>query len=347
MPQSLAIALVTLAAAALAAGASAAPPSYSLTGHIKVDDGGWDYASFDAAHGRVFVSRSAGAVTVVDVATKAVSTLTIPGSGRMHESLPLNHGALLLVTDGTANVAHLIEPATGASVADVPTGTKPDAAAFDPASGLALVMNGKSGDVTFIDPATHAAVATAAVGGALEFAAVDGAGKAFVNIEDQNQMGVIDTKTHTLIGHYALAGCDSPSGLAYAPIGTTKAAGVLIAACANKVAKVLSAADGHDVATLTIGAGPDAVIYDPVRKLAFIPCGRDGVLEVIAVRGPSDVAVVATVTTQVGARTGAVDPATGALYLPTAQFQPPATPGGGRPAAIPGTFEILVVTPAR
>ena len=54
-----------------------------------------------------------------------------------------NGGALLLVTDGTANVAHLIDPATGASVADIPTGTKPDAAAFDPARyGLALVMNG-------------------------------------------------------------------------------------------------------------------------------------------------------------------------------------------------------------
>src|SRR5580704_8356260 len=257
MSRTLTATLVLLAALALAAGASAAP-GYSVTGHIKVDDGGWDYASFDPAHGRVFVSRSAGAVTVIDIADKTVRTLTIPGSGRMHESLPLNHGALLLVTDGTANVAHLIDPATGASVADAPTGTKPDAAAFDPASGMALVMNGKSGDITFIDPATHAVAATVAVGGALEFAAADGAGKAFVNIEDQNQIGVIDTRAHTLVGPYA------------------PAAGVLIAACANKVAKVLSAADGHDVATLAIGAGPDAVIYDPVRKLAFIPCGRDG-----------------------------------------------------------------------
>jgi DNA-binding beta-propeller fold protein YncE len=338
MLHSLATALAALAAATLAANAHAAP-SYSVTGHIKADDGGWDYASFEPEHGRLFVSRSAGAVTVVDVATKAVTTLTIPGSGRMHESLPLNGGALLLVTDGSANVAHLIDPASGASVADVPTRTKPDAAAFDPASGLALVMNGKSGDVTFIDPAAHKAVATVAVGGALEFAAVNGKGRAYVNVEDKNQIAVIDTKTHKLVGRYSLAGCESPSGLAYAP-----GAGVLIAACANQVAKVVGAADGHDIATLTIGAGPDAVIYDPARKLAFIPCGRDGVLEVIAVRGPGDVTVVQTVHTQVGARTGAVDPASGALYLPTAQFQPAA--GGGRGVAIPGTFEVLVVTPA-
>jgi DNA-binding beta-propeller fold protein YncE len=339
MQHPLATALVSLAAAALATAASAAP-SYSVTGHIKADDGGWDYASFDPAHGRVFISRSAGAVTVVDPAAKTATTLTIPGSGRMHESLPLAGGALLLVTDGTANVAHLIDPASGAAVADIPTGTKPDAAAFDPASGLALVMNGKSGDVTFIDPTARKAVATVAVGGALEFAAVDGKGRAYVNIEDQNQIAVIDTKAHTLVGHYPLAGCENPSGLAYAP-----AAGVLIAACANKVAKVISAADGHDVATLTIGAGPDAVIYDPKRKLAFIPCGRDGVLEVIAASDAKHVAIVQTATTQVGARTGAVDPASGALYLPTSQFQPPAQ-AGGRPTAVPGTFEILVVTPA-
>ena len=98
-------------------------------------------------------------------------------------------------------------------------------------------------------------------------------------------------------------------------------------------------------ATLTIGAGPDAVIYDPKRRLAFIPCGRDGVLEVIAASDARHIAIVQTVTTQLGARTGAVDPTSGALYLPTAQFQPPATPGGGRPAVIPGTFELLVVTP--
>ena len=221
----------------------------------------------------------------------------------------------------------------------MPTGFKPDAAAFDPASGLALTMNGKSGDVTFIDPAAHKAVATVAVGGALEFAAVDGAGKAFVNVEDQNQIAVIDTRAHALVGHYALPGCNGPSGLAYAP-----GAGVLIAACANKVAKVIDAADGHDVATLAIGAGPDAVIYDPKRKLAFIPCGRDGVLEVIAVRGPKDVSVIQTVPTQVGARTGALDPATGAIYLPTAQYE---RPPNGLPSIVPGTFEVLVVTPTK
>jgi hypothetical protein len=51
------------------------------------------------------------------------------------------------------------------------------------------------------------------------------------------------------------------------------------------------------------------------------------------------------VKTEVGARTGALDPKTGKLYLPTASYGAPVTPGG-RPLSLPGTFHIVVVSPA-
>ncbi len=51
---------------------------------------------------------------------------------------------------------------------------------------------------------------------------------------------------------------------------------------------------------------------------------------------------IATVATEVGARTGAVDPSTGGIYLPAAKFGAPAT-AGGRPTIIPGSVELLVV----
>jgi DNA-binding beta-propeller fold protein YncE len=310
-------------------------PSYSLAGRIKGPDGGFDYASFDPTHRRVYVSRTGG-VLALDV-DSGVVTGHLTDAQKTHESLPLDDGGKLLITDSGTNTAHLVDALTGKPLAEIPTGQKPDAAIFDPASGLALAMNGKSGDVTLIDPKSQKAVGAIAIGGALEFAAADGAGKAFVNIEDQGQIAVLDTKARTLVGKYSLKGCEEPSGLAYVP-----GAGLLISACANQVAKVLKASTGEEVATLAIGKGPDAVIYDAERKLAFIPCGRDGVLEVIAVRGPTDVAIVQTVKTQPGARTGAVDPKTGALYLPTAAYTLSAQ---GRPTPTPGTFAILVVTP--
>ena len=328
---------LVLAAASPGLTAAADPaPAYAVTDRIKAPDGGWDYVSFDPAHRRLYVSR-AGGVLALDVDSGAL-TPHLTNAQKTHESLPLNGGAMVLVTDSGTNSAHLIDAMTGASLAEVPTGQKPDSATFDAGSGLALAMNGKSGDATLIDPVARKAVGSIVIGGALEASDSDGAGKVFVNIEDQNQIAVLDVKAHAVAARYPLKGCEGPTGLAYA-----KDAGVLISACANRVAKVIRASDGQDLATLAIGAGPDSVIYDAERRLAFIPCGRDGVLEVIAVHGPGDVAIVQTVKTQMGARTGAVDPRSGKLYLPTARFMP--SPSGGRPVAAPGTFEILVVSP--
>ncbi|HEY2661844.1 MAG TPA: hypothetical protein VGI79_19140 [Caulobacteraceae bacterium] len=323
-----------IAATGLAASAHAAP-GYAVVDRIAIPDGGFDYASFDSVHRRLYVSRADG-VTAIDVDSKAV-TGKLAGAGRTHESLVLDGGATLLVTDSTSNSAHLIDAMSGKALGEIPAGKKPDAAVLDPATGLAVIMNGASGDLTLVDAASHKTVGSIAVGGALEFAAPTDGGKLYVNIEDQNQIVAVDLKARKVVGRYPLKGCDEPSGLAYAP-GT----GVLISACSNNVAKVIRASDGADLATLAIGKGPDAVIYDAQRKLAFIPCGRDGVLEVVAVKSASDIKIVATIKTQPGARTGALDPKTGKLYLPTAKYNLAA---GGRPTPTPGTFEVLVVAP--
>ena len=108
------------------------------------------------------------------------------------------------------------------------------------------------------------------------------------------------------------------------------------------MAKILDATSGREIASLKIGARPDAVLYDPARRLAYVPTGGDGALSVIALSGPGDNSIVATVATQTGARTGAVDPKTGRIYLPTAEFMPPASPGQ-RPGIKPTTFQILVL----
>jgi DNA-binding beta-propeller fold protein YncE len=200
------------------------------------------------------------------------------------------------------------------------------------------VLNGRSGDVTLIDPVAQKAVGSIPVGGSVEGPVSDGAGKVFITIEDESRIAVLDMKARVRTGYYALPGCEGPTGMVYAP-----EAGVLIAGCANKVAKVIRATDGADLATLAIGAGPDQLSYDPERRLVFIPCGKDGVMDVVAVRGPTDIKIVQTVKTQVGARTSAVDPETGKVYLPTPRFVLPA--GAVKPVATPGTFEVLVVSP--
>jgi hypothetical protein len=63
---------------------------------------------------------------------------------------------------------------------------------------------------------------------------------------------------------------------------------------------------------------------------------------------PTSFVVEQTLQTKVGARTMALDPKTGQIYLVSAEFGPPAAPSaenkgrGGRGALLPDTFTILV-----
>ncbi|MEO6340325.1 MAG: hypothetical protein ABIO39_09830, partial [Caulobacteraceae bacterium] len=204
-------ALTVFAAWIAAASVQAASPGYHIVDRIAGPDGGWDYVRVDAANNRVLVAHG-GSVMAVDLATKAVTPGLAPGA-RLHDAMPVS-GTEMLVTNGGSDTAVFADARTGATLATVKTGKGPDAAAFDAKSGLVLVMDHAGGDITLIDAKTRTAVGTIVVGGELEAAAVDGAGKAFVNIEDKNQIAVIDLAARKVLARYDLTGCDGPTGLA-------------------------------------------------------------------------------------------------------------------------------------
>ena len=326
--------IATLAlAAALCSGAGAQAAGYHLIERIAGPDGSWDYVRIDVVNNRVLVARG-GSMMSLDLTTRAVTAGLAPGSA-LHDVLPVNGGREVMVTNGGTATAVFVDAKTAVPVATVPAGKGADAAVFDAHSGLVLVMNHQAGDVTLIDPKAHTVVATIAVGGDLEAAAVDGAGHAFVNVEDKNQIAVVDIASRKVTARYALTGCDGPTGIAY-----DAADKMLLSACDGTTVFV-DAASGNVLQTLPTGAGADGVAFDARHKLAFVPSGRAGTLAVISVsRGNSRITEV--VQTQLGARTIALDERTGRLYLPTSKFGPPATPGG-RPPRLPGTFELLGV----
>lgn len=328
--------LALVPALLVAATAYAAAPDYHVLQRIKVPDGGFDYATFDAATGRVLMTRT-DFTTAID-RNGRVSQLN-SGAGHMAVVVP---GTSLLVIPQRPNNVRIIDEANDKLVADIPAPGAPDGAAYDPSSKTVWVMGHDGGIATAIDPVAKKAVAMVDVGGTLEFPAADGAGKVFVNVTSTPDIAVIDAKSHIVTAHYKLEGCRGASGLAYAT-----QAKLLISSCGNGMAKVLDAATGREVASIPIARGPDAVIYDPVRRVALIPCGGDGVLEVISVADPAHVTKLQTVMTQAGSRTGTLDPQTGRVYLMASQPDPTGKPGpGGRGIArVPGTYEVLVVSP--
>lgn len=326
------ISALALSLAALPAAASAAPPPVlAVTGEIAGPDGGWDYLTFDPVHRRLYVSRSNG-IMVIDVDSGKVTPQLVEAQ-RTHIAVPVNGGDDLVVTSTTAGAALVADAMTGKVRATILTGAKPDGAFLEPTQNLVWVLDNAGGGIALIDPKAGAKVDAIAVPGALESAAMDGQGKVFINVEDKNEIAVVDVKSRKLVAHYQLAGCDEPNGLAFGE-------GRLVAACSNNVAKVIDAATGKDLATLAIGPRPDTAFYDVARKLVYIPTAADAKLVLIS---PSEAKVVGAVPTHTGARTQALDAKTGTLYLPAADYAPPAQPNG-RPQPIPGTFRVLKVT---
>jgi DNA-binding beta-propeller fold protein YncE len=212
---------------------------------------------------------------------------------------------------------------------------------LEPHSGLLAAINGEAGLVLLIDISQAKVVGTVSIGGKPEFAAADGKGALYINVNrgKTNEIAAVDVSARKVVKHFPLKGCEDPTGLAY-----DRDHDLLISVCDNGVVKFLHREDGHEAASLTVGKGADALMFDPQRRLVFVPAADSGTLSVIAVRSATDISVVQTLPTQVGTRLGAVDVSSGRVYLPTAKFGPPVPPSP-YPSVVPGTFEILVVAP--
>ena len=334
-----ALAVVTLALGADVGAASAA--GYKVLERWKVGGaGGWDYLVFDSGHQRLFVTRG-DRVDVLDTASGRLMG-SVPGAGGAHGvalAPDLDRGYL---SNGAGNSITEFDYTTLAPLRTVPVpGANPDAIVYDPASRRLLTFNGRSSDVTVFDAKTLELVGKISVPGKPEFARLDGHGKVFANIETEpGQIVRIDIATAKLEASWRLDGCNSPSGLAFDAARTR-----LFSVCDDNVMAVTDASTGKAIARVRIGAGPDAAEYDATRRLAFSSNGKDGTLSVVRQEGPDHYTVAETLATQMGARTMVLDPATGRVYLVSAEFEQGQVVPGARPAVVPGSFSVLVVAP--
>lgn len=321
----------------LSLAAAADVPAYKVSDSIAGPDGaGWDYAQVDAGK-RLLYATHGDTVTEVDLA-HGDKTRSLGPISHGHAALPVPGTDTLLVTSGRDDSVRLFDQRSGAQIASIAVGEDPDAAVYDPATQHVLVMNAHAGTASEINVAAKRVVRTIAIKPALEEAAIGRDRTLFVNDEDANEIEVVDLVTGRVGQPISLPGCEGPTGLAYDVAGDR-----LVSACANGKAAVVDAHAHRLVTLIDIGKGPDGAMIDPKRGVVLIPCGQDGVLEVLRL-GATTVTKVANVRTERGARTGAIDAVTGTVYLPTARFASP-IPWARRPAALPGTFHFVVVLP--
>jgi YVTN family beta-propeller protein len=318
-------------------------PLYTLTKTVALGaPDRWDFVVFDAASQKVFVAHG-DRVTVVDGRTgKIIGNVEgLPGG---------THGIAIVpgtkrgyTDDGLAGTAASFDLETLKLIKTIKADVDADAVVFDPTSGHIFVVDGDSGKLTVIDPKSDSSIATIDVGGKLESAVAGDNGKLYVNGEEKKEIVRFDTATNQVDAHWPVPSCTSPHGLAIDP-----AMHRLFSSCKNDVLVVVDADTGATIATLPIGARSDAAAFDPKRRLIFSSNG-DGTLSVIAEKDANTFVTVASVATMQSARTMAVDPVSGRLYLVAADMtiNPSADPSDFRHryVATPGSAKLLFLDP--
>ncbi|MGH7681797.1 MAG: YncE family protein [Candidatus Eiseniibacteriota bacterium] len=300
----------------------------------------WDLLALDATTGRLFISRSTR-VQVMDVKTDSVlgEIADTPGVHGVALAPELHRG---FTSNGRDSSVTVFDPGTLAIKGRVKLPARnPDAIEYDPVSRRVFAFCGGSAVAIAIDATTDSIVGSVPMNGKPELAAADGKGRMYANLEDSSTVVAFDTRSLQVLGRWPLAPGAEPTGLAI-----DREHRRVFASCANQQLIVLDADRGRVVSVVPIGAGVDGVAFDPARQLIFSSNG-DGTLTVIHEDAPDRYTVVENAVTQPGARTLALDPKSGDVFLPAAEFGPPPPPTADRPhprgSVKPGTFVILTV----
>ena len=298
-----------------------AADSYQVTKKIPIPgQGSWDYLTVDEGARRLYVSHGTQ-VEVLDVDSGAIvgKIENTQGVHGIAIAPDIGHG---FVSDGQSSTVTIVDLKTLKTIAEVPTGKKPDAIIYDAATSRVFAFNGGSNSATVIDAKDGKVVGTIELGGGPEFAAADGNGYVYNNLEDESLVLKINSRTLKVEQRWPTAPCASPSSMAIDPANRR-----LFLGCRSKVMAVMNAETGRVITTLPIGDHVDATVFDIETRLIFNSNG-EGTVTVIRQDSPDKYTIVETVKTLPRAKTSALDPKTHQLFLSTAES---------------GQFEVLVV----
>jgi DNA-binding beta-propeller fold protein YncE len=313
---------------------AATAANYHLLARMTLGgEGFWDYLAIDRQARRLYISRWSH-VMVVD-ADNYLVVGDIPGIQGVHGIAVAPEFGRGFITEDEANRITIFDLRTLKKTATAKTGNSPDGIIYDSNSKRVFVFS-DDGNVTAVNAATGKVVGSALLGGRPEFAASDGRGHIYDNLEDNNEVVEIDSRTLQVINRWSLAPGERPSGMAIDPVH-----GRLFVGCRNRQLAVMNSDTGNIITTLPIGDGVDAIRFDPDTKDVFSSNG-DGTLTVVHEDSADAYSVLANVPTQRGARTMELDLETHRVYLVTAQLGPQPTQPHTPPDMVPGTFELLV-----
>ena len=332
--------LILMTHPALAAGDG----PYRVLRSVKVGgDGGFDYVTADSAGRRLYFARSSKT-------NPRLLAFDLDSLKQVAEFDGISaHGAAIDAAShrgfASSKPITMFDTTTLKTLGTVAVDGNPDGLTADPAQGRIYVLSHSAPGITAIDAATGTVAGTVDLGAAPEQSAADGKGHLYVDLEDKDAVGVVDTRTLTVTARFPLTGTATPAGLAM----DTKSR-VLFVACRNPPMLVMLNADtGAVLGNIPIGKGNDGVVFNSATRETFASQG-DGTLAVVKENSPTRFTLEQSLPTQSGAKTLTLDSKTGHVFLIAADYAPvpaDAAPlSNGRIARgpmLPDSFTILEV----
>jgi YVTN family beta-propeller protein len=283
------------------------------------DTSRFDYVTLDPGSHRLFIAHlGAGTVPVYDIGTGAIigEVQNVPG---VHGTLAVPELGRVYASATGINQVAVIDPQSLTVTAMIPGGEYPDGIAYDPELGKLYVSDETGGTDTVIDTASNQVVATIGLGGEVGNTQFDaGAHRIIAAVQTRNQVVTIDPQTDQVTGRYDTPGCDHPHGIQISPDRQ-----LAFVACEGNAKLVVMDLQSMSVTdSFDVGSVPDVLAFDAPRRVLYV-ASESGPATAFS---ETETGLKPLARQDVGpnAHSMAVDPDTGHVYFPLANF-------GGQP----------------
>jgi len=271
----------------------------------------FDYQSLDSSSGRLYIAHlGSDLMTVFDI-NKQTVVGDVKDLKRVHGVLavPALHRIYASVT-GTNELA-VIDDQSLSIIARAPAGDYPDGIAYASKANKIYVSDLHGKTDTVIDAKTNQRVTTIALGGGAGNSQYDsGADRIFVTVAGREELAEIDPSTDQIAGRYPLTGCKGSHGLL---IDSERH--LAFAACEDNSKLVVFDFDTKKAtATLSVGADPDVLAFDPSLHRLYVSA-ESGIISIFDERDRG-LQKVGEGMFAPNAHSVAVDPNTHRVYFP-------------------------------
>jgi len=239
-------------------------------------DSGFDHGDVHLASRRIFVAHTAeGTIEVID-GDSLVHAGTIPECPEASGVLCAQDKSLVFAAARGAGKVLVIDAASLSVMRELTTGPRPNGLAWNGRSGTLLVADVEGFQARLLAAGGGELVGQIELPGQPRWCVYDAAADRFlVNIRDPACVAVVRGEPLGLVDCWDVSSA-GPHGLDLDVPG-----GRAFVASDGGAVSVLDLSTGRETASVPIGGQPDAIWYNPLRRLLYVAIGKPGLVDVI------------------------------------------------------------------